>query len=116
MVNSRAKGKRGELEARDQVREHWTSPKCIRAAQANGAFSADLLNALPDTHVEVKRRKRVAATDYLIQALTDKEDHEIPVVLMREDNRPEWVVMFYLRDTDDFVQRYISNICEQESE
>jgi len=113
MVNSRQKGKRGELDARNAVREHWTSPKCIRAAQANGAFSADLLHALPDTHVEVKRRKRVAATDYLLQAETDREGHEIPVVLMREDNRPKWVVMFYLEHTDEFVQRYISNICEE---
>ena len=62
MVNSRQKGKRGELEARDAVREHWSSPQCIRAAQANGAFSADLLHALPDTHVEVKRRKRIRFT------------------------------------------------------
>ena len=44
-INSRAKGKRGELQARDAVREHWAAPGCIRAAQGAGAFAADLLHA-----------------------------------------------------------------------
>ena len=98
---SRTKGKVGEREARDEVRRLWKAPRCIRAAQANGAFSADLLHALPETHVEVKRYKRIVALDFLEQALEDAEPGELPVVIMRED-RGSWVCMMRLEDSPRF--------------
>jgi hypothetical protein len=103
-LNSRQKGKRGELEARNYVREHWHSPQCIRSAQAGGAFAADLLNAGEGLHVEVKRRQRIAATHFMKQAEQDCGDMEVPVVLMREDNYPTWMVMFRIEDTDKFLE------------
>lgn len=101
MVNSRTKGKRGELEARDMVRRLWYSPKCERSAQVSGKFSADLLYGPPGLHLEVKRHKRIAALHFMDQAIDDAGEGETPVVLMRED-RSGWVCMFRIEDTDDF--------------
>jgi len=102
-MNSRQKGKRGELEARNAVREHLPYPECIRAAQVSGAFSADLLNT-GRLHVEVKRRKAIAALHFLRQAIGDAKPDEIPFVVMREDKDTDWVVMFRLSDVGAFVE------------
>lgn len=99
---SRSKGKRGELDARDQIREHWAAPDCRRSQQYCGSeSSADLLNALPGGHVEVKRIKAIAAMRYLEQADRDRAAGDFPIVVMRED-RGGWVVMFKIEDSKRF--------------
>ena len=110
-MNSKAKGKRGELEARDYVRQHWFAPRCIRSAQAGGAFAADLLHAGENLHVEVKRRQRIAATHFMRQAEGDCGDMDVPVVLMREDKYPSWLVVIRIEDTEKFL-----NIIQQNKE
>jgi hypothetical protein len=102
VVNSRSKGKRGELEARDQVRKHWLAESCIRAGQACGKFASDLLGALPGAHVEVKRYRRIGAFDFYRQAKKDA-GADLPVVLMREDGEQTWLVMFAIEDTERLV-------------
>ncbi len=108
-MNSRQKGKRGELEARDYVRKWWHAPECIRSAQAGGAFTADLLGAGDGLHVEVKRRKKIGATHFMKQAEEDCGDKEVPVVLMREDQYGSWLVMFRIEDTQQFIDIYSKN-------
>lgn len=108
-MNSKAKGKRGELEARDFVRQHWFAPQCIRSAQAGGAFTADLLHAGENLHVEVKRRQRIAATHFMRQAEGDCGDMDVPVVLMREDNYPSWLVVLRIEDTEKFLNIIANN-------
>ena len=103
-MNSKAKGNRGELEARDYVRQHWFAPQCIRSAQAGGAFAADLLHAGENLHVEVKRRQRIAATHFMRQAEQDCGDMDVPVVLMREDKYPSWLVVMRIEDTEKFLK------------
>jgi Holliday junction resolvase len=101
--NNRQRGKRGEREAAAAVREHWNATSCIRAAQANGRYSADLLNCDPHgrLHVEVKLRRKIAASLFLDQAIRDCTD-AVPVVLMRQDGG-EWLVMFRCCDTSRFL-------------
>lgn len=116
-MNSRDKGKRGEREARDQVRTYWSAPNCIRAAQSNGKHSADLLDAGDSLHVEVKRIASIAALKYFQQAERDRKRGEIPVVLMRQNgtiagqerSMTGWVVMFAIEDTDQFVRNILEN-------
>lgn len=109
MVNSRAKGVRGELEARDAARRWWFARNCIRAGQACGKFSADLLAALPGAHLEVKLYAKVAALDFLRQAERDMRAGEFPVVLMRDNGRTSWTVCIRIEDTERFVQAYLKN-------
>lgn len=98
-MNSRQKGARGERQARDAVKLHWGASDCIRAAQANGAYSGDLLGAPEGLHVEVKFYQRIAALKFLRQAESDAQEGEVPVVLMRENGDKEWTVMVRLKDS-----------------
>lgn len=107
-MNSRRKGKVGEREARDVVRCWWFAPDCIRAAQSNGKHSADLLNAGEGVHVEVKRRRRILACDYMKQAMADAKKDEFPVVLMREDGGG-WLVMVRVEESLAFAKMILKN-------
>ena len=123
-MNSRDKGKRGEREARDQVRQYWHADNCIRAAQSNGKHSADLLDAGDTLHVEVKRIASIAALKFFQQAERDRKRGEIPVVLMRQNgsiagqerSMTGWVVMFAIEDTEQFVQNYLDNKTRKKDE
>ena len=108
MTNSRAKGCRGERQARDEVRKHFPAPDCIRAAQAAGAFSADLLNAGRNVHVEVKCVARIGAEKYLAQAERDAGPGELPIVVMRQ-NRGAWTVMFRIGNSEAFSRMISEN-------
>lgn len=95
-MNSRAKGKRIELEAVHALTGiGWD---CTRSAQHCGKEAADLRTKRPaGIHVEVKGRKALAVQDFMDQAVRDKFASDLPIVLMRE-NRGDWLVMVRLRD------------------
>lgn len=107
---SRRKGANGEREARDAVRQHWHAADCIRARQANGAYSSDVLYAAPQTHVEVKRLARIAALKALRQAERDAAAGDVPVVLMREDGDKEWTCMCRVSDVIALAERIACNM------
>ena len=112
MVNSRSKGKRGELEARDQVRLHWAGRDCVRSAQVSGKFSSDLSNALPGAHLEVKRYHSIAATRWYEQAVRDRKPGEFPIVLMREDGATKWLVMLAIEDSPRFATSLLEQLAK----
>lgn len=103
---SRDKGKRGELEARDMVREHWLSPKCVRSAQVSGQFAGDLMYGPPGLHLEVKRYKRIVSSDFMAQAQEDQQPGEVPVVISRQDGRG-WDVTFPMELTRPFLRHLV---------
>lgn len=104
-INSRRKGKAGELEAKD----HWNRlvPKAHsrRAQQHSGTESAsDLISpGTPNLWLEVKR---VQALN--LQAVMEKSREQcgglVPVVLHRK-NDSEWLVTFPLEDIARFVDQ-----------
>lgn len=102
MVNSRDKGKRGELEARDMVRLQWDCPDCVRSAQVSGKFSSDLMYGPEGLHLEVKRYAKIAACEFMEQAVRDARPGEIPVVLMRQ-NEGEWLLVVRFADSPGFA-------------
>ena len=112
-VNSRSKGKRGEIDARNVVRVAWHAHGCIRSAQAAGAFAADLLHVGRNVHVEVKNVARIGAEKYLAQAERDAGPGELPIVVMRQ-NRGAWTVMFRIENSEAF-SRMIAENRESES-
>lgn len=96
-MNSRDKGKRGEREAAKAFEKHVGLP-LRRTAQVDGGLSADLVGA-DGLHLEVKRRARIAATDFMNQAVRDSENTDnTPVVLMRQDQHPDWLCVVRLQD------------------
>ena len=116
VTNSRQKGKRGELEAA-KAWEEATGLAVKRTAQVNGKLSADL-TGVEGLHLEVKRRHRIAALDFLLQAETDcaeegQANGGVPLVIMRQDNDTRWAVMLPLESLSDLVSILAGQSCKQ---
>jgi len=99
-INSE-RGKRGERDARDAVREYLGIRGAYRAAQSSGSLSADL-GGTGNIHIEVKLRKAIAVYDFIEQAIRDCKD-KVPAVLMRRD-RGDWLLMLRLQDIKRFME------------
>jgi len=91
MVNSRNKGKRGELEAaRFLSKRGWGARRGQQ--YSGGPDSADLVHDVPGIHFEVKRTERLRLYEALEQSCKDAPASAIPAVLTRK-NGEEWVVV-----------------------
>lgn len=104
-MNNRARGARGEREARDAMNQHFGFDS-KRAAQANGSLSADLIGT-GNLSVEVKKRKALSVQKFIDQAVKDAPPDKTPIVLMRED-RGEWLVMVRIEDARAFAREILA--------
>lgn len=94
-MNSRTKGKRGELEAAHILKKHgYDARRGQQFAGING--DADVVG-LPHIHLEIKRVEKLNIDDALQQSIRDARDAEIPVVMHRK-NRTEWKVTMLFED------------------
>lgn len=94
-MNSRTKGKRGELEAAHVLKKHgYDTRRGQQFAGING--DADVVG-LPYIHLEIKRVEKLNIDDALQQSIRDARDAEIPVVMHRR-NRTEWKVTMLFED------------------
>ena len=94
-MNSRTKGKRGELEAAHILKKHgYDTRRGQQFAGING--DADVVG-LPHIHLEIKRVEKLNIDDALQQSIRDARDAEIPVVMHRK-NRTEWKVTMLFED------------------
>jgi len=100
-MNSRAKGKVGELEAAQWFRDHGHPAR--RGQQfAGGADSPDVIvGDLPHVHFEVKRTERLDLEAAMGQAIYDGRDRT-PVVMHRR-NRGEWLMTMRAEDALDLL-------------
>ena len=104
-MNSRQKGKRGELDLAKKLREYGYEAR--RGQQYNGADgSADVLG-LPGIHIECKHVERLNIYDAMAQSKRDARSAEIPCVFHRK-NRCEWLVTMTL---DDWMRIYRESYC-----
>ena len=89
-MNSKQKGKRGELEWAAYCRQQGY--ECRRTAQycGNTGDASDVVG-LPGIHQEVKRVEHLNIYEAIEQAERDKKDFEIPIVAHRK-NRFPWLV------------------------
>lgn len=95
-MNSRAKGKRGELEAAKAWME-FVGGTARRGQQfAGGNDSPDVVTSAPDIHLEVKRCERGNPYDWVDQAVRDAGG-QCPVVLHRRNDKP-WLLIVRLSD------------------
>lgn len=99
-INSRQKGKAGELELARKLKEYGYDAK--RSVQYNGKDGrADVLG-LPSIHIECKRVERLNLYDAMEQAKRDAKNGDSPTVFHRK-NRSRWLVTMEL---DDFMKLY----------
>lgn len=98
MTNSRDKGKRGEREVADFLKEHGFDAR--RGQQFCGANGDADVVGLPGYHIEVKRTERFDLYGAMEQSRSDAREGETPVVFHRR-NRRGWVVVM---DAEDFMR------------
>lgn len=103
-INSKQKGKRGELEWVKFCREHGYN--CRRTAQycGNTGEASDVVG-LPGIHQEVKRVERLdiyAAVDQAVRDAAASGNGDLPVLAHRKNNR-RWLVTM---DAEDWFNLY----------
>ena len=99
-MNSRQKGKRGELELARQLRDYGYD--CRRGQQYCGANGDADVIGLPGIHIECKRVEKLNIYEAMAQAIRDKRDGELPAVFHRKDHCG-WLVTMPL---DDWIAMY----------
>lgn len=95
-MNSRQKGKRGELELAKVLREHGYETR--RGQQYSGTETSADVVGLPGIHIECKRVENLNVYNALTQAIRDTgESGDLPAVFHRKNNQP-WLVTMRLDD------------------
>lgn len=104
-INSRQKGKRGELEAAAEWNRLVPKAAARRSQQHSGTESASDLIApgTPHLWLEVKRTQTINLTA-VMEKSREQCGELCPVVLHRK-NETEWLVTFPLEDIKRFVQQ-----------
>lgn len=110
-INSRAKGKAGELELAKILRETYGFEDARRSQQFSGKQGDADVVGLPHLHLEVKRNERLNIYDAYEQSVRDakaenefKQREAIPTVFHRKNHKP-WLVTMGL---EDFIKMYRS--------
>lgn len=99
-VNSRNKGKSGELELSRILREHGYDTR--RGQQYCGSNGDADVVGLPYIHIECKRVEKLNLQKAMTQSIHDSRENEIPCVMHRK-NREDWKVTMLL---DDWIELY----------
>ena len=102
-MNSRRKGKNGELELCRALRGHGY--ECKRSVQYSGANGDADVVGLPGIHIECKRVERLNLEDAIAQSRRDAREGEIPVVMHRKTRSP-WLVTTTLEDWIKFYREW----------
>ena len=99
MINSKSKGKRGELEFCRLARAEGYEVRRTAQYCGNTGESADVVG-LPGIHVEIKNCERLNVRDAMAQSVADAEAEgagNIPIVAHKKSRRP-WLVTMRAED------------------
>ena len=100
--SEREKGKLGEREVRDILRDHgWSDAR--RGQQYHGGPDSPDVVGIPGMHFEVKRVERLDLKSAIKQSRDDAGDNEVPVVVHRRSREP-WYVTLSFEDFLEYVQ------------
>ena len=95
MINSKQKGKQGELELSHILQSFGYNTR--RGQQYCGANGDADIVGLPHIHIECKRVENLNIYQAVEQAKSDSKSEELPAVFHRK-NRKEWLVTMPLKD------------------
>lgn len=102
-MNSKQKGKRGELELSHKFQEYGFNTR--RGQQYCGANGDADVVGLPYIHVECKRVENLNIYNAIEQAKADAKENELPTVFHRKD-RKEWLVTMPFEDWIEMYSYY----------
>ena len=103
MVNSRAKGARGEVELAHILQSYGYDTH--RGQQYHGGPDSPDVTGVPGLHIEVKRVERLDLDAAMEQSIRDAGEGEVPVVIHRK-SRKLWKVTLLLSDFMEMWRRY----------
>ena len=106
-MNSRNKGKRGELELAGKLREYGFG--CRRGQQFCGINGDADVVGLIGIHIECKRNERLNIYDAIDQARRDAKDIDLPAVFHRK-NYSDWLVTMRLSDWILLYREYYAEV------
>lgn len=100
-MNSKQKGKRGELEIAHILQGRgYDARRGQQFCGKNG--DADVIG-IPGIHIEVKRTERLNIEEAMEQSRNDARQREIPVVFHRKNGK-EWLCTLNLEDMLDLLE------------
>ena len=102
-MNSRTKGKRGELEVAHLLKEYGYNAR--RGQQFSGINGDADVVGLPGIHLEVKRVEKLNIENAVDQSIRDAREHEKAAVLHRK-NRRKWLVTMPFDEWIDLYQAW----------
>ena len=100
-MNSRRKGKDGELDLAENLRAHGF--ECRRGVQYSGANGDADVVGLPGIHIECKRVERLDLYAAMEQAKRDCQGSGKKPAVFHRKNRHKWLVTMEL---DDFIEEH----------
>lgn len=107
-MNSKQKGKRGELMFAKLCREHGYEARRTAQYCGNTGDAADVIG-LPGVHIEVKNVERLNIWDAMAQAIHDSMGAGVPIVAHTK-NRHGWLVTMRVEDWfrlyDEWEEQY----------
>lgn len=101
-INSRTKGKTGELELAEVLRANGYTNAHRGQQFHGGGDSPDVMGGPDEFHIECKRTETGNLYKWLEQAKRDAPEGKIPLVVHRK-NKQEWVAIMPLQDLLDFI-------------
>lgn len=115
-INSKQKGKAGELEFAHECEKYGLN-NVHRTAQTNGKLEHSLADCegLEGIHIEVKRVEKLNIDEAMEQSIRDtsiKKEKRLPIVFHRKNRKPWKATMLF----EDWVKLYKSWIKDKDRE
>ena len=101
MKNSKRKGKVGELEVANYLKNKGLTAKRGQQYQGSPDSPDVICENWPNIHIEVKRDEHLNIEKAMQQSSKDSGPQQIPIVIHRK-NREKWKVTLWL---DDFIDK-----------
>ena len=103
MINSRQKGKAGELDLAAFLREHGFD-EAARGCQFRGGGDSPDVVGIPGFHIEAKRVEAGSLYAWLDQAIRDSAGTDLVPLVCHRRNRREWVAILTLADFLEIIR------------
>ena len=105
-LNSRSKGKAGELELARELNK-LLGTESYRSQQFCGTHGDADIAGIPGLHVECKRVEKLNIHKAIEKAVLDSSPEDTPIVCHRR-NRTEWLVTLRMSDLPDLARKILS--------
>lgn len=107
-INSNRKGKSGELEFANKLKEYGFE-NARRSQQFAGINNDADVIGLPNIHIEVKRVEKLNIDNAIEQCHADKRTKELGIVAHRKNNK-KWLITMTLDEWMEIYKRYLISL------